>query len=378
MSKKITNKFGEIFGYVRVSTKEQHEDRQLIALEEYGVDDSHIFIDKQSGKNFNRPAYKRLIRVIRKGDIIVIKSIDRLGRNYQDIIDQWRMITQDIGCGIHVIDMPLLNTSGDPEDLLNKFITDMMLQVLSFVAQNERENTIKRQQEGIAAAKRRRKVKIGRPKQKMPFDMWEIFIMWKTKEYKTSDLWRYCHETWGMSNRSFYRRLNELNQRFGDLPVDRLRDVILDKEFLGGIEFDNERIELGIEYYNPYILHNPIKEAKALEAKKLKEAEKSPEEEEEELKAIILAKRQRDFRTHFNIAPGEDYTVDPKYTNEVLPTELIRRKKPSSGAFSQTVNRHAKNSGIEQGIILADNNPQIPEFDDRIDPQAPMKTIIII
>lgn len=166
MGNKIKNKYGEVWGYVRVSTKEQHEDRQLIALEEYGVDNTHIFIDKQSGKNFNRPAYKRLVRIVRKGDIIVIKSIDRLGRNYQDIIDQWRMITQDIGCGIHVIDMPLLNTSGDPEDLLNKFITDMMLQVLSFVAQNERENTITRQKEGIEAAKRRRKVRIGRPQEK--------------------------------------------------------------------------------------------------------------------------------------------------------------------------------------------------------------------
>lgn len=375
---KIKNKFGEVFGYVRVSTKEQHEDRQLIALNEYGVDDTHIFIDKQSGKNFNRPAYKRLVRVIRKGDIIVIKSIDRLGRNYQDILEQWRMITQDIGCGIHVIDMPILNTTGDPTDLFNNFISDMILQLLSFIAQSERETTIKRQQEGIAAAKRRRKVKIGRPKQKMAFDMWEIFILWKTKEYKSADLWRYCHETWGMSNRSFYRRLNELNQRFGDLPVERLRDLVLDKEMLGGIEFDNERKEWGIEYYNPYVLHNPIKEAAALEAKKLRDAEKDPDQEEADLKAAILAKRQKEFRQHFGITPGEDYCVDPKYTNEEMPTELIRKKKSSPGAFSNVVNRHKKDSGIEQAILLNDTTPTIPDIDERIEPQKPMKTIVII
>ena len=190
--KKLENKYGEIFGYARVSTTQQHEDRQMIALEEYGVDPSHIFLDKFSGKSFNRPAYKKMLRILRKGDIIVIKSIDRLGRNYQDIIDQWRMITIDIGCGIHVLDMPILNTSGDPEDLTSKFITDMMLQVLSFVAQNERETTIKRQQEGIAAAKRRRKIKIGRPKKKMPYDFWSIYLAWKSGKYKSSDLWRYC------------------------------------------------------------------------------------------------------------------------------------------------------------------------------------------
>lgn len=127
-SNALQNPFGRVYGYVRVSTNTQCTDRQLDAMLDYGVPENHIFIEKQSGKNFNRPMYKKLIRLIRKGDIIVIKSIDRLGRNYQDIIDQWRIITQDIGCGIHVIDMPTLNTSGDPTDLLSKFITDMMLQ----------------------------------------------------------------------------------------------------------------------------------------------------------------------------------------------------------------------------------------------------------
>lgn len=375
MGNKIKNKYGEVWGYVRVSTKEQHEDRQLIALEEYGVDNTHIFIDKQSGKNFNRPAYKRLVRIVRKGDIIVIKSIDRLGRNYQDIIDQWRMITQDIGCGIHVIDMPLLNTSGDPEDLLNKFITDMMLQVLSFVAQNERENTITRQKEGIEAAKRRRKVRIGRPKKKMPFDFWEIFIMWKTGEYRTNDLWRYCHETWGTSNRTFYRRLNELNQRYGDFPPERLRDLILDEEFLDGIEFDNERLEVGINYYNPYVLHDPNKAKQQREEKKKRMENISEEEEEAALKAIILARRQKEFREKFGIDEDPVTMVD----ENVMPTHLIRRKPAGgSSSFNHVVNNHNKNSGIEIGITLEQEEPIIPDIDDRIDPQKPMKTIIVI
>lgn len=378
---KLKNPTGEIWGYARVSTKEQHEDRQLIALEEYGVDSAHIFLDKQSGKNFNRPAYKRLIRIIRKGDIIVIKSIDRLGRDYQDIIDQWRMITQDIGCGIHVVDMPMLNTSGDPEDLLSRFITDMMLQVLSFVAQNERENTINRQKEGIEAAKRRRNVKIGRPKKKMPFDFWEIFIMWKTEEFHANDLWRYCHETWGMSNRTFYRRLNELDQRYGDFTPDQLRRLILDKEFVDGIEYDNERIEQGIGYYNPYVLHNPelAKEQKKKHKEKYKDL--SPEEEEAELKRIILARRQKEFKQQFGIDDFElfDISVDKKSTvDEEMPTKLIRRKKSAGVPFSHVVNNHKKNSGFDDAISLEDDTSIIPDVDDRIDPQKPMKTIVIV
>ena len=138
---KLVSPWGEIWGYCRVSTKDQNTDRQEDAMITYGVDPKHIFIEHESGKNFNRPMYKRLIRIVRKGDIIVIKSIDRLGRNYQDIIDQWRMITQDIGCGIHVLDMPTLNTSGDPSDLLSKFITDMMLYSASIITGNLRINT---------------------------------------------------------------------------------------------------------------------------------------------------------------------------------------------------------------------------------------------
>lgn len=371
---KLKNKFGEIYGYARVSTVQQHEDRQMIALEEYGVDPNRIFLDKYSGKSFNRPAYKRMIRILRKGDIIVIKSIDRLGRNYQDIIDQWRMITIDIGCGIHVLDMPTLNTSGNPEDLMSKFITDMMLQVLSFVAQNERENTIKRQQEGIAAAKRRRKIKIGRPKKRIPFDFWTIYLAWKSGEYKSNDLWRFCHEMWGMSNRTFYRRLNELDQRFGDLSYSKLERLTLSDEMFEGIEFDNERLEAGIEYYNPYVLHNPVKEQKRAEAaeeekkKKLQTIDPTDDEDAEEIeriKALILKQRQKEFRERFGIPEPEE-----------MPTELIRKKPVDKGSFQYVVNKHAKNSGIDQAVVLKDTTPKIPDVE--CDPQKPMKTVVII
>lgn len=316
------NPYGEVFGYVRVSTKEQKEDRQLIALESYGVDPSHIFIDKQSGKDFNRPSYKKLIRVARKGDIIVIKSIDRLGRNYQDIIDQWRMITQDIGCGIHVLDMPALNTSGNPDDLISKFITDMMLQVLSFVAENERENTLKRQKEGIAAAKKRGKIKIGRPKIRIPFEFWEIYIMWKTGSVRTSDLFTMCKETYGMSQRTFYRRIRELDMRFGDIPPNRLRDVIIeDDEIENGFELSTERLEAGIGYYNPYA---PNPEYAALRKEKLKGQKKidKHELEEKELKRIILEKRQEAFRERFHIPDDIDESVVKRGRNKTKKKKI--------------------------------------------------------
>ena len=394
----LHNDMGEVWGYCRVSTTQQKTDRQEIAMEEYGVPATKIFIDKQSGKSFNRPAYKKMIRILRKGDIIVIKSIDRLGRNYQEIIDQWRMITQDLGCGIYVIDMPLLNTTGDPEDLISKFITDMMLQVLSFVAQNERENTITRQREGIDAARRKRIVSIGRPKIPMPFDFWQIFVMWKKREYTTNDLFRYCHEAYGMSNRTFYRRINELNQRYGDLPPERLDDLILDKEFFNGICFDNERIEQGIGYYNQYVLNNPEKERKLRERHR-KEKEEKPEltkEEEEALQRAMLYKRQQEFRERFNM-PALSI-----FDRTDMPTKLIKRPDPIPPKLSkngkrigrppnrsktdmfingdgQVYNCHTKQSGIDQAVILYDKDPCIPNIDEsKLDSQKPMKTIVII
>ena len=394
----LHNDMGEVWGYCRVSTTQQKTDRQEIAMEEYGVPATKIFIDKQSGKSFNRPAYKKMIRILRKGDIIVIKSIDRLGRNYQEIIDQWRMITQDLGCGIYVIDMPLLNTTGDPEDLISKFITDMMLQVLSFVAQNERENTITRQREGIDAARRKRIVSIGRPKIPMPFDFWQIFVMWKKRECTTNDLFRYCHEAYGMSNRTFYRRINELNQRYGDLPPERLDDLILDKEFFNGICFDNERIEQGIGYYNQYVLNNPEKERK-LRERHQKEKEEKPEltkEEEEALQRAMLYKRQQEFRERFNM-PALSI-----FDRTDMPTELIKRPDPIPPKLSkngkrigrppnrtktdmiinmdgQVYNCHTKQSGIDQAVVLYDKDPCIPDIDEsKLDSQKPMKTIVII
>ena len=394
----LHNDMGEVWGYCRVSTTQQKTDRQEIAMEEYGVPATKIFIDKQSGKSFNRPAYKKMIRILRKGDIIVIKSIDRLGRNYQESIDQWRMITQDLGCGIYVIDMPLLNTTGDPEDLISKFITDMMLQVLSFVAQNERENTITRQREGIDAARRKRIVSIGRPKIPMPFDFWQIFVMWKKRECTTNDLFRYCHEAYGMSNRTFYRRINELNQRYGDLPPERLDDLILDKEFFNGICFDNERIEQGIGYYNQYVLNNPEKERKLRERHR-KEKEEKPEltkEEEEALQRAMLYKRQQEFRERFNM-PALSI-----FDRTDMPTELIKRPDPIPPKLSkngkrigrppnrtktdmiingdgQVYNCHTKQSGIDQAVVLYDKDPCIPNIDEsKLDSQKPMKTIVII
>ena len=394
----LHNDMGEVWGYCRVSTTQQKTDRQEIAMEEYGVPATKIFIDKQSGKSFNRPAYKKMIRILRKGDIIVIKSIDRLGRNYQEIIDQWRMITQDLGCGIYVIDMPLLNTTGDPEDLISKFITDMMLQVLSFVAQNERENTITRQREGIDAARRKRIVSIGRPKIPMPFDFWQIFVMWKKRECTTNDLFRYCHEAYGMSNRTFYRRINELNQRYGDLPPERLDDLILDKEFFNGICFDNERIEQGIGYYNQYVLNNPEKERKLRERHR-KEKEEKPEltkEEEEALQRAMLYKRQQEFRERFNM-PALSI-----FDRTDMPTKLIKRPDPIPPKLSkngkrigrppnrsktdmfingdgQVYNCHTKQSGIDQAVVLYDKDPCIPNIDEsNLASQKPMKTIVII
>ena len=135
---------GSIYGYVRVSTREQNEDRQLIALREVGVSDKNIFMDKQSGKDFERPQYKKLLRKMKKDDLLYIKSIDRLGRNYEEILQQWRIITKDKGVDIVVLDMPLLDTR-QGKDLMGTFIADLVLQILSFVAQSERENIKKRQ-----------------------------------------------------------------------------------------------------------------------------------------------------------------------------------------------------------------------------------------
>ena len=168
---------GNVYGYVRVSTKDQKEDRQLIALQEMSILEKNIFVDKQSGKDFKRPMYKRMLRKIKKDDLLYVKSIDRLGRNYAEILEQWRILTKEKGIDIVVLDMPLLDTRRG-KDLMGTFLSDIVLQVLSFVAENERTNIRQRQAEGIAAAKMRG-VRFGRPPSPLPTNFHEIYQQWK-------------------------------------------------------------------------------------------------------------------------------------------------------------------------------------------------------
>ena len=171
---------GSVYGYVRVSSVEQNEDRQLIALENVGVAKRNIFTDKQSGKDFERGQYKRLLKKLKPGDLLYILSIDRLGRNYIEIQEQWRVLTKEKGVDIGVIDMPILDTRKG-KDLLGTFIADLVLQILSFVAQTEHENIRSRQAQGIAAAKKRG-VKFGRPKKKLPANFKNVVEKWQCKE----------------------------------------------------------------------------------------------------------------------------------------------------------------------------------------------------
>ena len=170
-----------VYGYVRVSTKEQNEDRQMIALEEFPVPKNHIYMDKLSGKDFNRPQYHRLMRRLKARDVLVIKSIDRLGRDYEEIQNQWRIITKEKRAYIVVLDMPLLDTRETGKDLTGTFIADLVLQILSYVAQTERENTRQRQAEGIAAA-RMRGVRFGRPRKEVPEEFWTLKEQWRRGE----------------------------------------------------------------------------------------------------------------------------------------------------------------------------------------------------
>ena len=180
-----------IYGYVRVSSKEQNEDRQMIALNEVGVPKQNIYIDKQSGKNFIRPQYKRLVRIMKKNDLLYVKSIDRLGRNYLEILEQWKILTKDKGVDIVVIDMPLLDTRKG-KDLIGTFLSDIVLQVLSFVAENERANIRQRQIEGIAAAKARG-VKFGRPSTELPDNFQGTYQRWKNGEITGSAAAKECN-----------------------------------------------------------------------------------------------------------------------------------------------------------------------------------------
>lgn len=198
-----------IYGYVRVSSQDQNEDRQLIALQDKRVDPKMIFIDKQSGKDFDRPQYKKMTKKLKPGDLLYVLSIDRLGRNYEEIQRQWRVLTKDIGIDICVIDMPLLDTRNG-KDLMGTFIADLVLQILSFVAQSERESIKKRQAEGIAAA-RARGVHLGRPPKETPADFAQIVKEWESGKI----LFNEALKRSGLTEATFYRRRRELKRTDG-------------------------------------------------------------------------------------------------------------------------------------------------------------------
>jgi DNA invertase Pin-like site-specific DNA recombinase len=195
------------YGYVRVSSKEQNDDRQTLAMHTLQIPSSNIFVDKQSGKDFNRPSYKTLTEKLKTGDLLYVKSIDRLGRNYEDIQKQWRLLTNEKGIDIAVIDMPLLDTRLN-KDLMGTFIADLVLQILSFVAQNERENIRKRQIEGIAAAKMRG-VRFGRPIKSMPVNFAEFVAQWSDRRCVKDEILQKCQ----ISESTFYRRRTEMQRK---------------------------------------------------------------------------------------------------------------------------------------------------------------------
>ncbi len=193
----------KIYGYVRVSSMEQNEGRQMIALNQAGIAVGNIFMDKQSGKDFHRTNYEKMVSLLQNGDLLYIMSIDRLERNYAEIQNQWRILTKEIGIDICVLDMPLLDTRNG-KDLMGTFIADLVLQILSFVAENERENIRKRQEQGIAAAKKRG-IRFGRPKTHIPDNFGEIVHKWESGQIKFGDAIQECN----MSQATFYRRLRE-------------------------------------------------------------------------------------------------------------------------------------------------------------------------
>lgn len=178
------------YGYIRVSTREQNEDRQRVALRARGIPAARIYMDKQSGADFDRPRYRALVRRMKKDDLLYVKSIDRLGRNYREILEQWRILTREKGVDIAVLDMPLLDTR-QGKDLLGTFIADIVLQILSFVAENERDNIRRRQAEGIAAAKARGVI-FGRPPQPLPENFPAVYERWKQGELTGRAAARLC------------------------------------------------------------------------------------------------------------------------------------------------------------------------------------------
>ena len=197
------------YGYVRVSTKDQNEDRQYIALRELCIPEENIFMDKQSGKDFVRPQYRRLVRRLKKDDLLYVKSTDRLGRNYTEILEQWRILTKEKGADIVVLDMPLLDTRRG-KDLMGTFLSDIVLQVLSFVAENERSNIRQRQAEGIAAAKARG-VRFGRPPLPLPENFQEVYRAWRGKQITLKQAAQACQ----MPEGTFYAKAVRVETQTG-------------------------------------------------------------------------------------------------------------------------------------------------------------------
>lgn len=197
-----------VYGYIRVSSRDQNEDRQLIALKKAGVAEKNIYLDRQSGKDFNRPRYKKMLRKVKKNDLLYVKSIDRLGRNYEEILQQWRMLTKEKGIDIVVLDMPLLDTRRG-KDLMGTFLSDIVLQVLSFVAENERTNIRQRQAEGIAAAKAKG-VKFGRPSLPLPDNFYEIHKAWRAMKITLNEAANACNMPVG----TFYGKARKVENTF--------------------------------------------------------------------------------------------------------------------------------------------------------------------
>lgn len=197
---------GKVYGYIRVSTQEQNIDRQLISLMNIGIAKKNIYIDKQSGKNFKRPSYTKMMRKIREGDLLIMKNIDRLGRNYQEIMEQWRIITKEKKADIRILDMPLLDTTRT-KNLLGTFIIDVVLQLLSFVAENERDNIRQRQAEGIAAA-RARGVQFGKPRIPVPDNFSELYKQWEMELISIEEFAGFCD----MSRSTLYKRIGEYRE----------------------------------------------------------------------------------------------------------------------------------------------------------------------
>lgn len=199
------------YGYVRISSKDQNPNRQLDALSELGIVQTHIYVDKISGKDFNRPNYNRLVKRLKKGDTVVIMSIDRLGRNYEEILEQWRILTKEKKIDIEVVDMPLLNTNYEKDGLTGVFIADLVLQILAYVAETERAFIKQRQAEGIAAAKERG-VRFGAVKKEIQGDLYLYYKEWKQGKITT----REAAKELGISYSTFYRRCMELDDNCND------------------------------------------------------------------------------------------------------------------------------------------------------------------